>query len=111
MATERQIQETIARCVSCMDFYVNSYETRWSRAVMSAEIQTVASLVTQWGWSSQATDDSILGPVQAELIARYGPEAGGILNTEFVGAFQGSLGQNTHDSRRQRRHFARLAGR
>ena len=87
MATEREIQETIARCVGIMVFYVNSRETRPAKGLMIAEVRAVAGLVKRWGLSGQATADSVLRPVEAELLARYGREAAGRLNAEFVEAF------------------------
>ena len=87
MATEREIQETIAKCVGIMVFYVNSRETRQAKTLMMAEVQAVAGLVKKWGLGGQATADSVFRPVEAELLARYGREEAGRLNAEFVGAF------------------------
>jgi hypothetical protein len=87
MAIEREIQETIARCVGIMVFYVNSQKTRPAKALMIAEVQAVAGLVKKWGLSGQAMDDSVFRPVEAELLARYGREEARKLNTEFVEAF------------------------
>jgi hypothetical protein len=34
------------------------------------------------------TDRLILGPIEGELVARYGPETGGRLHAEFIGVFE-----------------------
>lgn len=88
MATEREIQETVARCVAGLVFYVNSGKTPKTKAMMVAEARAVAALVAGWGLS----DDRILRPVEAELVARYGPETRAGLHAEFVKAFKGKAG-------------------
>ena len=90
MATERQIQETIARCVSIVVFFHNSPKTLKMRTMMVAEVQAVARSVEELGMGGMATDERILLPVEAELIARYGQEVGRRHNAEFARAFQGS---------------------
>jgi hypothetical protein len=87
MATERQIQETVAQCVSCMVCYVNSGKTPQVKRVMTAELQETAPFITQWGVSDSAIDDSLLGPIEDELVARYGPVEGIKLSKEFAGFF------------------------
>ena len=87
MATERQIRETVARCVSCMVYYVNSGKTPQVKRVMTAELQETAPFITQWGVSDSAIDDSLLGPIEAGLVARYGPVEGLKLSQELAGLF------------------------
>jgi hypothetical protein len=87
MVTERQVQETVARFVACMVFYVNSGRTRDVKGAMITEIQATARLVAEWGLSD-AAHDSILGPVGAELVARYGLVEGRKLSKEFAGAIK-----------------------
>jgi len=87
MATERQIQETIARCVSTVVFFHNSPKTPRMRTMMVAEVQAVARSVEELG---MAMDERILLPVESELLARYGQEVGRRLNAEFARAFKGS---------------------
>lgn len=89
MATERQIQETIARCVGITVFYHNGAITANVRAMRALEYKTVAGRVKELGLSHEATEERILRPVEAELIARYGPEEGRRLNVEFLKAFAG----------------------
>jgi hypothetical protein len=89
MATERQIQEMIARCVSVVVFYQNGEMTAKTKAMRADEFRTVAGRVRELGLSPGATEERILCPLEAELIARYGPEAGRRLNAEFLKAFEG----------------------
>jgi hypothetical protein len=76
MATERQIQEMIARCVSIAVFYHNGEMTPKTRASRASEFRTVAAELKRWGLSRGAMEGRILRPLEAELIARYGTEAG-----------------------------------
>ncbi len=89
MATERQVQETIARCVSIVVFFHNSQKTPKMRAMMVAEVRTVAGWVEELGMCGMAAGEQILSPVELELIARYGPVVGRKLNSEFAKAFKG----------------------
>ncbi len=90
MATERQIQETIARCVSIVVFFHNSRKTPKMRTMMVAEVQAVARSAEELGMGGTATDERILLPVESELLARYGAVVGRRLNAEFAKAFKGS---------------------
>lgn len=92
MVSERQVQETVARCVSCMVFYVNSGKTRQAKGEMIAEAQAAARLVAQWGLGGRAAEDCFLRPFDAEIVARYGPADGRKLSRDFAEAFNGSSG-------------------
>ncbi|AGA26836.1 hypothetical protein [Singulisphaera acidiphila] len=86
MATEREIQEMIARCVSIMVFYYNSGRSAHTKDQMAAEVGAVAHFVKKW----RLVDDlrvRILDSVTAEMIARYGSELGVRLDGEFYKAF------------------------
>jgi hypothetical protein len=85
MATERQVQETIARCVSIAVYYHNCEMT----AKMAVEFRAVAHEVKGWGSTPKDTEERILRPVEAELIARYGTEAGRRLHAEVLKGFKG----------------------
>jgi len=92
MATNREIQETIARCVSIMVFYHNMGKTTHTKALMAAEIGVVAQSVKE----SMSQDDTwrrVLESVNVELIARYGPELGVRLDGEFYKAFEAAMGR------------------
>ncbi len=89
MATERQTQETIARCVSIVVFFHNSQKTPKMKSMMVAEVRTIADWAEELGMCGMAADEQILLPVEAELIARYGPVVGRRLNAEFAKAFKG----------------------
>lgn len=86
MATERDILEMIARCVSIMVFYHNSGKTAHTKDQMAAEIGAVAQSVNQWRMADSLRI-RILGAVNAEMVARYGSELGVRLDGEFYKAF------------------------
>ena len=92
ITTELQIQETIAQCVSCMVFYFNSRKTWHVKGAMIAEVQATTDLVRQWGLSASAINDSLLGPIEDELVVRYGSVEGLKLSLEFAEVFNGLTG-------------------
>ena len=91
MATERQVQETIARCISTMVFYHNSERSRKTEDRMIAEVQVIAGFVEELGFERGEAEERIIRPVELELIARYGYEVGPRMAVQFANAFQ-SLG-------------------
>ncbi|WP_406699121.1 hypothetical protein V5E97_09600 [Singulisphaera sp. Ch08] len=88
MATEPQIRETAARCVSCMVCYVSSGRMSQVKRVMTAELKETTPFVLGCGVSDSELDESILGPIEAGLVARYGPAEGLKLSQEFAGFFR-----------------------
>jgi hypothetical protein len=92
MATERQVQETVAQCVSCMVFYFNSRKSRGVKTAITAEFRDVALLVTGWGLSTSEISFSLLRPIEAELVVRYGTVEGLNLSKEFAEVFNGLTG-------------------
>src|SRR5262245_44371638 len=91
MDAERQIQETVTWCVSCMVFYVNSGKTRQVRDAMIAEVRDAARLIAKGGLSESAVEAAIRGPVDAELVARYGAVEGRRVVNDFADAFGGAM--------------------
>jgi hypothetical protein len=87
MATVREIQETIARCVSVVVFYKNSEKTQRADQLMSEEVQTLAGQVRDLGLDIRKADDLILAPVERELLVRYGHEVAPRLYGKFAEAF------------------------
>ena len=87
MVTEGQVRETVARCVSCMACYVASGKMSQVKRVMTAELKETIPFVMRWGVSDSAIVDSLLGPIEAGLVARYGPVEGRKLSQEFAGFF------------------------
>ena len=88
MATDREVEEMIARCVGIMVFYRNSGKTTQSKGQMAAEIRAVAGCIKEWH-SADGVVGCILDSVKAEMIARYGHELGTRLDGEFYKAFEG----------------------
>ena len=54
----------------------------------AAEMETIAAWVEGMDLGGGDTDRLILGPIEDELVARHGPEAGGGLSAEFIEAFE-----------------------
>jgi len=85
--TERQIQETVARCVGIMVYFHNAARTPQAKELMTAEIRFMADSVAEWCMGEAKADRLIFRPVEAELHARYGHELGPRLNRLFLEAF------------------------
>src|SRR4051812_6723624 len=85
--TERQIQETVARCVAAMVYFNNAERTQGERDLMAAEVQLASAWVLQAG--SGEVRERVLAPVEGELFARYGHEVGPRLNGLFLTTFDG----------------------
>ncbi len=67
MATDRQLQKVVARCVSIMVFYHNDEKTPKARATMVAEVQAVVGFTRELGLGGKEVDECIVSPVEAEL--------------------------------------------
>jgi hypothetical protein len=93
IATERQLRETVTRCVLSLDFYFHTGKTPISRKTMVAEAQAVAHLVTHWSLSATVIADCLLRPLAAELAAWRGPVEGGKLFVEFTEVFHEAIGR------------------
>jgi hypothetical protein len=89
MATERQLQETVARCVSIMVYYYNTPRAPETKERMIAEVKLVAAWDIELDLSPGDTDRHIFRPVEGELLARYGPEVARGLHAEFLDAYEG----------------------
>jgi hypothetical protein len=89
MVTDRQIRETVARCVSAMVSYHDNERGQEPTDRMTAEVLVIAGWVEEMGLGAERTDRLILRPVGVELIGRYGPEVGHRLFDEFLDAFEG----------------------
>jgi hypothetical protein len=64
-----------------------------AETVMAAEMRTIAAWVEGMDLGGGDTDRLILEPIEDELVARYGPEAGGGLAAEFLEAFEEAGGR------------------
>ena len=69
VATGRQAQEIIARCISILVAYHNGERTPDATALMVARAQAIAIWVDEFDFSISETDEQILRPVEAELLA------------------------------------------
>ncbi len=86
MNIERKIRDAVGRCVSVMARY-HDERTELSKALMASELECLASWATG-GLGLPAGDlGEIIGPVEAELRARFGAEAGARLALEFAATF------------------------
>ena len=91
MFTERLIQETVKKCVSCLVSCVDSGKARTVNAAMYVEIQDIARHVDAWR-PGAGSDRAIVSAVGDEMVARYGPVEGAKLSREFASAFVGLTG-------------------
>jgi hypothetical protein len=92
MEIEREVLETIVRCVSIMVCYHNE-PTEEARRQMVEEIGIVAARVTEGLNFPRGEAEAFLGQVDQELYDRYGAEVGTRLTDEFAEAFQGAASQ------------------
>jgi hypothetical protein len=84
----RQARESVARCVAAMVRYHDDGRSWASHERMVAEVQAVAGFVEELGLTRGAVVAGIFGPVEAELVGRFGPEPGARLVGECVYAFE-----------------------
>ena len=88
MATERQISQTIERCVAAMVRYHDRARSPEADVRMITEVQVVAGFVEELGLAIGEIGERIVRPVEDELVGRYGREDGPRLAARFVGAFE-----------------------
>ena len=110
MAIDSEIQEAIARCVSILVCYHNADRSRHTTLTMIAEARAVAAWTRELSLGPGETDERILRPLEAEMIARYGHELGSRLNHEFLKAFE-DFGTFEHLTPAESRVASGLAGR
>ncbi len=89
MPTDRQIDETIARCVSTMVYLHASGQKARAFDQAAAEIQLIAAWIREMGLEDSEVQDRILDPLEEELCNRYGPELGPRLLGVFLEAYDG----------------------
>lgn len=89
MMTERQLQETIARCVSIAVYYHGSERTGWESDRMTSEVRATALSLGEMGLTATEARVQVVGQVERELIERFGPIAGAKLARTFAEAFAG----------------------
>jgi hypothetical protein len=103
MATQRQLQETVARCVSAMVSYHNCERSEKVHDRMVGEVQMIAGFLEELGLGRGEIDHRVILPVEAELIARFGQVTGSRLAIQFV------EGLESLDIPRDRRPFRNAA--
>jgi len=87
VATDDQLQEAAARCLTILLRYRHGARTAATKAAMVGEIEAVVAWLMELDFPSGVTEGGVLPPVETYLLARYGPEAGQKLKAEFVEAF------------------------
>ena len=90
MATDREFQEVIARCVSVMVCYHNDKRSSRARAAMTADVRAIAEWVLMLCLSAGELDRDLFKRVEEGLVMRYGRIPGNRLYGDFVGAFEGA---------------------
>ena len=88
MATDREFHEMVARCVSIMVSYHGAGRTRQTTAEMVREVHAIAREVMGLGHRAEEVIERVLRPTEAELLARYGHEAGVRFHAAFLDAFE-----------------------
>jgi hypothetical protein len=88
MTTERKVLRTIARAVGVMVTYHKDGRTNPSFARMVAEVEMLAAWVIEEMQLPLSESETIIGPIEWELHARYGSELGARLADQFARAFQ-----------------------
>jgi hypothetical protein len=89
MATARQVEEIISRCVSAMVFYNLCDRSRDVDRRMIAEVRLIAGWAKKLGFGRGDVVEQIIRPVEVQLIARYGHELGPRLVAQLVDIFEG----------------------
>jgi hypothetical protein len=89
MINERQMQETVARCVSIMVFYHNSKKSQRAEmvVVLIDDAQAVAGWASEAAMEEPEVRERLFRPVTSELVARYGEDVGMSLSADFQHAF------------------------
>jgi hypothetical protein len=84
---KREIQETLAWCVSIMVFHHNTRSTQGAAEVLLEDVR----LVARWVQESDITHDEFIAhlmvPLKIELESRYGKAVGRMLHEEFFAAY------------------------
>lgn len=88
LATEWELREVIDHCISLMVAHHEDDGMPEAETLMAAEMLTIAAWVEGMDLAGGDTDRLILEPIEDELVARYGLEAGGRLSAEFIEAFE-----------------------
>ena len=89
MASEREVQETIARCVAIAVYYHGAARTGETSDRMTSEVRANALRLGEMGVSATDARSRIVEPVRQELVARFGPAEGAKIAREFAAAFAG----------------------
>jgi hypothetical protein len=82
MRTDREIEETVARCVSVVVYYHNCGRSTRAREVFEADV----AVIREWLRVAGATGQVVGSRIRAELLARYEPPLASLLFDEFVAA-------------------------
>jgi hypothetical protein len=88
VAAEWELREAIDRCISLVVAHHEDDGMPEAGAMRAAEMEAIAARVEGLDLGCGDTDRLILEPIEDELVARYGPEAGGGLHAEFLAAFE-----------------------
>ena len=94
MATEREVEEILARCVSIMVYFCSCRRSSRAEATMVFEIQAVVARMTELDLSPDRMAEEMLGAIRGELTQRYGSLVGGRLTATFGGVFRAACQPN-----------------
>jgi hypothetical protein len=83
MATEREIDEMVARCVSSLVYYVKDSQSLEATRMVEYEIDRIAHWLSREGLNADV-DGLIRAPVVEELTSRFGRFASRKLSARFL---------------------------
>ena len=84
MATDRDVDETVCRCLALVIYFHHFEEGRTTRAKMAAEVRMVADHARKLGIQDQA----VLTRVDAELAHRFDDATRRRLHAEFARSYR-----------------------
>jgi hypothetical protein len=99
MATDREVLETIARCVSIMVWYHNSEKTPETSAMMTADLRQVAAWLAEQRLDHSEIENRIVDSVASELLIRHGYDIAPGLYNVFLRAIYCDIGTRAHGRR------------
>lgn len=89
MATEHLREVIISQCIATVARYHQSGRALEKAERMAAEVQLIAGFVLELGLNANEIEETIIRPVEASLMSRYGHEVGPRHVNEFIKAFDG----------------------
>lgn len=87
IATEREAQELVAKCVYFMIIYYIATIFYYTKHTILEDVRSVSGQIAAMGLSAEEAGEQIIRRVGGELVTRYGREAGWRLFKQFTAAY------------------------